>query len=108
MRVLVLVLGVLFCASQIVLAHDKEIEGDEEGGASAQPQATCVDRRAEAFPCNNIDLLADYPLGEAGLSPVDDRACLRWETRDGSSYRGCDPIHSVRGTDAGRNPRAAQ
>lgn len=43
----------------------------------------------------HLDLLAHYRVREAGLSPGDDRACLRWETRDGTAYEGCDAIRSL-------------
>jgi hypothetical protein len=66
MRVLVRALLAVLCSSQIVLAHDGEVDGEEEGGAAAQPQALCVDRRADAFPCRNLDLLAWLPTGVFG------------------------------------------
>jgi choice-of-anchor B domain-containing protein len=83
MRVLIPALLVLICSSQIVLAHDKEVEGEEEGGVEAQPRAVCEDRRAEAFPCWNVDLLAWLPTGVFGQGLANDI----WGWSDPSSGR---------------------
>ena len=42
-----------------------------------------------------------------GLAPGADHACLLWETWDGTSYEGCDPIHSVPASGAAKKPGKA-
>jgi choice-of-anchor B domain-containing protein len=71
-RVLVRALLILACSAQLAWAHEKEVEGEEEGGELAQPEAVCVDRRAEGFPCLNVDLLAWLPTGVFGQGLAND------------------------------------
>jgi len=54
------------------LAHDKEVEGGEEGGSEPQPEALCEAGEAAAFSCWNVDLLAWLPTGVFGEGHAND------------------------------------
>jgi len=71
-RLLALALLMLVWVPGLALAHDKEVEGEEEGGVEPQPQAVCDGGRAESFPCWNVDLLAWLPPGVFGLGLAND------------------------------------
>ena len=62
----------LLFASNGSLAHDKEVEGGEEGGSEPQPQALCEAGEAAAFSCWNVDLLSWLPTGVFGRGRAND------------------------------------
>ncbi len=62
----------LLLASTVALAHEKEVEGTEEGGVDVQPQAICETGAAQDFPCSNVDLLAWLPTGVFGKGLAND------------------------------------
>jgi choice-of-anchor B domain-containing protein len=61
------------------------------GGTEPRGRTRERDVDGDGFP----DLYAHYPLAEAGLEAGVAEACLRWETRDGTPYRGCAALRSV-------------
>ena len=69
---LLLILLPLLLASHEALAHDKEVEGEEVGGAEAQPEALCDAGAAQLYPCSNTDLLAWLPTGVFGAGRAND------------------------------------
>ena len=91
-RMLVPALLVLAFAGPAAFAHEKEVEGGEEGGALAQPQAVCDGGSADTFPCWNVDLLAWLPTGVFGQGLANDV----WGWTDPSSGRalrqGCQRV----------------
>ncbi len=75
----------LILAGPAALAHDKEIEGEEIGGAETQPEALCDAGTAEGFPCGNVDLLAWLPTGVFGEGRAND--IWGWtDTQSGREY----------------------
>lgn len=71
-RRLLLTFLALLLSSHGVLAHDKEVEGEEVGGAEAQPEALCDAGAAQVYPCSNTDLLAWLPPGVFGAGRAND------------------------------------
>ena len=69
---LLLILLPLLLSSHGALAHDKEVEGEEVGGAEAQPEALCDAGAAQLYPCSNTDLLAWLPTGVFGAGRAND------------------------------------
>jgi hypothetical protein len=77
-------------------------------GPEDAPARTLQPNHRDVDADGHLDLVGHYPLGDAGLSPGDDHACLRWETRDGTSYQGCEAIRSVPTEGARSTPDAAR
>ncbi|MFP8875613.1 MAG: hypothetical protein VCB99_01595, partial [Myxococcota bacterium] len=63
------------------------------GGARARPRRAI---RRDVNGDGEIDLVAWYRLRKAELARGAEQACLRWQTRDGTPYEGCDAIRSYR------------
>ncbi|NQZ98448.1 MAG: choice-of-anchor B family protein [Myxococcales bacterium] len=85
--------AVLGSPSFDVTAVDPDTLRFGPGAAPAWPRRA-IYRDVDAD--GDVDLFAWYGRRRSGLAQGAEKACLRWQTWDGTPYEGCDAIRTVR------------